>query len=170
MAGLVYELTSILSKEKALYEEILNLTKDKREAIIERNSLLLETITGKEEKFITDLSNLDKKRERILSDMATVLGKDGEKITIDDVIKVLEGRPDEKNRLALARDGLSKVAEEVRYWNIKNQDLLNVALEMVEFDLTLFRSLKQAPETANYNNKAYNTGDLLGGSGFDTKQ
>ena len=41
---------------------------------------------------------------------------------------------------------------------------------MVEFDLTLLKSMRQAPETANYNKNTYNTGDLLGGSGFDEKQ
>jgi hypothetical protein len=40
----------------------------------------------------------------------------------------------------------------------------------VEFDLTLFKSLKQAPETANYDKNAYNTGSLLGSGSFDTSQ
>ncbi len=31
-------------------------------------------------------------------------------------------------------------------------------------------SMRQAPETANYDKNAYNTGELLGGSGFDAKQ
>jgi hypothetical protein len=47
---------------------------------------------------------------------------------------------------------------------------LRQAIELTEFDITLFKSLRQAPETANYNRKAYSTGVLLGGSGFDAKQ
>ena len=58
----------------------------------------------------------------------------------------------------------------MRTINQQNEALLKQALEMVEFDLTLLRSMRQAPETANYNKNAYNTGDLLGGSGFDAKQ
>ena len=54
--------------------------------------------------------------------------------------------------------------------NQQNEVLLKQALEMVEFDLTLLKSMRQAPETANYNRRAYNTGDLLGGGGFDAKQ
>ena len=54
--------------------------------------------------------------------------------------------------------------------NEQNEILLNQALEMVEFDLTLLKSMRQAPETANYNKNACNTGDLLGSSGFDAKQ
>ena len=54
--------------------------------------------------------------------------------------------------------------------NLRNEKLLQQALEMVEFDLTLFKSMRQAPETANYNKQAYNTGDILPNSGFDAKQ
>ena len=54
--------------------------------------------------------------------------------------------------------------------NEQNRVLLEQALEMVNFDLTLFKSLRQAPETANYDKNAYNTGELLGSSGFDAKQ
>ena len=58
----------------------------------------------------------------------------------------------------------------MRTANEQNEVLLKTALEMVEFDLTLLKSMRQAPETANYNKRAYNTGDLLGGGGFDAKQ
>ena len=54
--------------------------------------------------------------------------------------------------------------------NTQNQALIKQSLEMVEFDLTLLKSMRQAPETANYNKNACNTGDLLGSSGFDAKQ
>ena len=54
--------------------------------------------------------------------------------------------------------------------NQQNETLLKHAMEMAEFDLTLFRSMRQAPATANYDKQANNTGDLLGSSGFDAKQ
>ena len=63
-----------------------------------------------------------------------------------------------------------EIATRLRTANEQNSILLQQALEMVEFDLTLFKSLKQAPETANYDKNAYNTGELLGGSSFDTSQ
>ena len=46
----------------------------------------------------------------------------------------------------------------------------NQAMELVEFDMALLKSMRQAPETANYNRQAYNTGELLGSGGFDAKQ
>ena len=99
-----------------------------------------------------------------------MLGHDGEMLTVNNVIEILSDKKEEQEALSNARDNLIEKAKELRYWNEQNQNLLKVALEMVDFDLTLFKSLKQAPETGNYNNKAYNTGDLLGSSGFDAKQ
>ncbi len=44
--------------------------------------------------------------------------------------------------------------------NEQNQTLVNQAMELVEFDMALLKSMRQAPETANYNRQAYNTGEL----------
>ena len=45
-------------------------------------------------------------------------------------------------------------------------------LEMVEFEMNLLQAMKAAPETANYNRGAYNTGNTMGVTpgGFDAKQ
>ena len=106
----------------------------------------------------------------ILRDMAVVLGHDGEQFTVTKVIEQLDTQPKEQYDLTEARDALVEIATRLRTANEQNSILLQQALEMVEFDLTLFKSLKQAPETANYDKNAYNTGELLGGSSFDTSQ
>ena len=43
---------------------------------------------------------------------------------------------------------------------------------MVEFDMSMLQAMKTAPETANYNKGAYNTGAHMGvgGGGFDARQ
>ena len=98
------------------------------------------------------------------------MGHDGEQFTVTAVIEQLKAQPKEQQALTEARDRLVEVASQVQFANQQNSILLQQALDMVEFDLTLFKSLKQAPETANYNKNAYNTGDLLGGGSFDTSQ
>ena len=65
---------------------------------------------------------------------------------------------------------LKDTAEKLQRINQQNVVLLNQAIEMTEFDITLLKSMRQAPETANYNKNAYNTGTILGSSGFDAKQ
>lgn len=170
MAGLVEELTMIMDQEAALYDRILDLNETKRDAITARDSVGLERITAQEEGYMFSLQELEKNRIRALSDMATVLGRDGEMISVNDVIEILSDNKEEQEALSKSRQNLIEKAKEVQFWNNQNQELLEVALKMVDFDLTLLKSMKQAPETGNYNNKAYNTGDLLGSSGFDAKQ
>jgi len=116
------------------------------------------------------LLNLSNKRNRVLTDMATVLGQSPEEMTITKMIGYLNRQPKEQEALTAQRDRLLEVGAKMQQLNRQNEALLKQALEMVEFDLTLLRSTRQAPETANYDKNAYNTGDILGSSGFDAKQ
>lgn len=170
MASLVEELLNGLETECRTYEELLGLSDSKKESIIHGQVGELEKITASEEEISSRLKNLENKRSSILKDMAVVLGHDGEQFTVTAVIEQLKAQPKEQQALTEARDRLVEVASQVQFANQQNSILLQQALDMVEFDLTLFKSLKQAPETANYNKNAYNTGDLLGGGSFDTSQ
>ncbi len=51
--------------------------------------------------------------------------------------------------LAERRDRLLEVGTKMQTLNHQNEALLKQAMEMVEFDLTLLKSMRQAPETAN---------------------
>ena len=170
MASLVEELLIGMQKEEACYARLLELSDAKRAAIIAGAVAELEAVTGSEEKISSDLRNLENKRVSILRDMAVVLGHDGGQFTVTKVIEQLDTQPKEQYDLTEARDALVETATRLQAANAQNSILLQQALEMVEFDLTLFKSLKQAPETANYDKNAYNTGELLGGSSFDTSQ
>jgi hypothetical protein len=72
-----------------------------------------------------------------------------------------------QTQLTEARDRVIAAANKMKSLNEQNVVLIQQAIELSEFDLTLFRSMRQAPETANYDKSACNTGTLLGGSGFD---
>ena len=170
MASLMEDLIEVLGKEEAQYHELIELAGQKREAIIQADIATLEQITEKEGDVASILQNLGKHRTRVLNDMATVLGKDPEEITITKMIGYLKEQPKEQEQLTQVKERLLETGTKMRTLNEQNEVLLKQALEMVEFDLTLLKSMRQAPETANYNRSAYNTGDLLGGGGFDAKQ
>ncbi len=170
MASLMDNLVEVLEEEYTQYEKLVQLSKVKKQAIIEANIGKLDEITGQEQDVSSVLRNLDLKRDAVLKDMSDVLGKDFEEMTITKLIGYLEQQKGEQERLSKIRAKLLSVGNEMHEWNVRNEALLKQALEMVEFDLTLFKSMRQAPETANYDKNAYNTGDLLGNSGFDAKQ
>ena len=56
--------------------------------------------------------------------------------------------------------------------NEQNRELILQALELVQFNMNVLQSVNKAPETANYNKGAYNTGDMIGmnNKAFDAKQ
>lgn len=163
-------LIEVLEEENKQYENLVELSKRKKQVIVEANVKKLEDITSQEQDVTSTLANLDNKRDSIFKDIADVLGKDVKEMTITKLIGYLEKQPEEQVRLQQIREKLITTGEEMNGWNEKNDRLLKQALEMVEFDLTLFKSMRQAPETANYDKNAYNTGDLLANSGFDAKQ
>ncbi len=164
------ELLGVLRQEKQGYINLTELSEEKRVSIIQGNVEKLDSISSKEQEVTSELKNLENKRVNILKDMAVVLGKDDEDITISKMIEMLERQPGEQAKLIQAKDELVSCASTMQVANQQNEILLRHAMEMVEFDLTLLKSLKQAPETANYDKNAYNTGEILGSSGFDTKQ
>lgn len=170
MASLMEELLEVLGEEEKEYQTLIALADVKSQAIIKADIEKLGEVTTQEQDAASALLNLSNKRARVLDDMATVLGKDPAKMTINKMIGYLENQPEEQKKLSERRDRLLEAGTQMQRLNRQNETLLKQALEMVEFDLTLLKSMRQAPETANYNKNAYNTGDLLGSSGFDAKQ
>lgn len=170
MASLMEELLGVLTEEEKQYQELIKLGEEKRDAVIVADIKRLEKITVYEQDAASVLLNLSNKRTQILTDMATVLGKDPAEITITKMIEYLEKQPKEQEKLMKQRERILETGTQMQIMNQQNEALLRQALEMVEFDLTLLKSMRQAPETANYDKNAYNTGDLLGSSAFDAKQ
>lgn len=170
MASLMEDLLEALEQEELLYQELIELGDVKKEAIIQADIGKLGETTSREQDVAGSLLNLSNKRTQVLNDMAAVLGKDPEKMTVNRMIDYLEKQPAEQEKLIRKRERLLEVGIQMRLVNQQNEALLKQALEMAEFDLTLLRSMRQAPETANYDKNAYNTGDLLGSNGFDARQ
>ena len=170
MASLAEELYSVMSEEKKGYDELYNLSQKKRKAIVKRNLQELQDINTQEETITSRLKNLENRRIKNLTDMSVVMGHDDEILTVTQVIDLLDNQPKEQKHLKDAKRELVNSATRMHQLNEQIQVLLNQALEMTEFDLNLFENMKKAPETANYDKHAYNTGDVLPSGGFDLKQ
>ena len=160
----------VLEKENVEYEQLTELSLEKRQIIIAGDVPALEEITGREQEITSNLKNLENKREQVVKDMAIVLSKEPQELTITNMIAFLNKQPEEQQKLQDIRERLKDTLNRMADINAQNEILLTQAMEMVEFDLTLFKSMRQAPTTANYDKRANNTGDVLGSRGFDAKQ
>ena len=170
MASLVDELVSVLTEEEKLYSALLECAEMKTQILINADVPALEQLTAIEQEKSDELLSLGNKQVQLLNDIKTVLGKGEEQLTVTNLIGYLTSQPEVQEKLSTARNNLLDTATRVQQKNQQNEVLLRQAIDLTEFDITLFKSLRQAPETANYNRKAYSTGVLLGGSGFDAKQ
>jgi flagellar biosynthesis/type III secretory pathway chaperone len=165
-------LIEVLEKESLEYENLLQLSMKKTSVIVSENLEELAKITDEEQVVVSRINHLDAQRNEAIGDIANVLNKDVAKLKIVDLIKMLAARPEEQTKLAEVFDKLQENVRGVKRVNEQNRELLESALEMVKFNMNILQSMNKAPETANYNRGAYNTGDVIGttNKAFDAKQ
>ena len=161
MASLMENLIDVLDQESGEYEALLGLCRKKTPVIVSGNLEELTRITDEEQTIAGRVNKLDHKRQEIYADIANVINKDVKTLKLTDLIAMLEKRPSEQQKLAQTYDRLRAVVQEVKR-----------VIEMIEFDMNMLQSRNAAPEGANYNRGAYNTGEQLGVNfgGFDAKQ
>ena len=172
MASLMETLIEVLEKENLEYKNLLELSMKKTPAIVSDDVKALAQITDEEQIIVSRINHLDNQRNEAVNDIANVLNKDVTKLKIVDLIKMLAARPQEQAKLAAVFDELRRNVQAVKRINEQNRELIESALEMVQFNMQIMQSMNKAPETANYNRGACNTGDVIGTSHmtFDAKQ
>lgn len=165
-------LIDVLDSENREYEKLIALAESKTPVIVAGNIEDLGKITEDEQEIVGTIQNLEKKRCKVLADVANVVNRDVETLKLIDLIQMLERKPDQQQLLVEVHGRLKQTISKLKEINDKNQLLLNDAIEMVEFNLNMIRAMKTAPQTANYNKKAYSNGNVLGifHGGFDAKQ
>lgn len=172
MASLMEVLIDVLEQENQEYEKLLSLSMRKTSVIVSEDLAELTKITDEEQIIVSRINHLDHQRDEAVNDIADVLNKDVDKLKIVDLIKMLAARPEEQEKLAVVFDKLKKSVRGVKRVNEQNRELIRSALELVQFNMNVLQSMNKAPESANYNRGAYNTGDMIGTSHmtFDAKQ
>ena len=172
MASLMETLIEVLEKENQEYENLLALSMKKTPVIVSEDLDQLAKITDEEQIIVSRINHLDHQRNEAVNDIANVLNKDVTKLKIVDLIKMLAARPEEQAKLAAVCDKLQVNVRSVKRVNEQNRELIESALEMVQFNMNVLQAMNKAPETANYNKGAYNTGDMIGMNhkAFDAKQ
>ena len=172
MASLMETLIEVLEKENQEYKNLLELSIKKTPAIVSDDVKALAQITDEEQIIVSRINHLDNQRNEAVNDIANVLNKDVDKLKIVDLIKMLAARPEEQEKLAVVFDKLRVSVRSVKRVNEQNRELIQDALQLVQFNMNVLQAMNKAPESANYNRGAYNTGDVIGTSHmtFDAKQ
>lgn len=171
MASLIEDFIDTLNKEDSEYNTLLEISRRKTPVIVKGDTQALAKITAEEQTVVDRIGNLDRHRAEVLNDIATVLNKDVQTLKIPQLLELLERQPKERKALSEIYEKLKKTVEEMKVINERNRSLIQLSLDMVQFDINLMQAAKHGPETGDYNRSgAYSYG---GGSGepsrFDSK-
>ena len=172
MASLMEDLLNTLEQENAEYEQLLALSLKKTPVIVSADLEQLQQITDEEQLIVSRINKLDKIRNECMTQIAGVIHKDVNELTLAMVVDIFKKRPEEHKKLAEIFDKLKDTIAQMKRANEQNRQLLQSSLELVQFDMNMLQAMKTAPETANYSKNAYSTGSIMGtGMGrFDAKQ
>lgn len=172
MASLMENLIDILNEQYDAYSALVELSRKKTPIIVSGSLEDLQKITDEEQDAVNVVNDIDKKRIEIMGDIANVLNQDINNLKLLNLVELINTRPEEQAKLNEARGKLIEIGKELKTVNERNRELLENALEMIDFDMNLIQAMKQAPQMGNYNSGGVNTGEVYGTNlkGFDTKQ
>lgn len=171
MASLIEELIGVLDEELSIYNELVKVSNEKTSIIVANDLEKLAAITAKEQSMVDDITAVDNKRTKKVKEIALVLNKNPNTITVAQIVELISKQPEFSSALAKSYEELKKALVDLRRVNEHNRDLLEQSLDMAQISINLLQSMNQAPVTANYSRSIY-SGDTLGASNsmFDTKQ
>ena len=162
MASLMETIIDVLTKEEEEYRTLIELSKKKTPIIIKGDIDALNRITEDEQNIVSKVQRYEKLRIQTMKDIAEVTNHAGEELNLPDLIEMMATRKEEQTKLKDIHSKLKTTLSEMKRVNDHNGELLKNSLEMVEFEINLLQASKRAPETADYNRGAYNTGTVMG--------
>ena len=170
MASLVEELISVLEEECEIYDKLLPIAEEKTNVIIRNDLETLRKITIQEHDTVDKVSALERKRERVIFDIATVLNQDKNTLNLAKIVELLEKQPKEQKILAELHNRLKGTVSRLVDVNFQNKSLIEQSLEMIEFNMNLIQSTRTLP--GNNYTKGARTIDApsLQTGTFDAKQ
>jgi len=160
----VNELINILTREVEIYQEVLKISKDKTELIVEGKINELDNMTKMEQAFVIDIGKLETLREKVVKGLSDDIGLNPSDITISEIINHLD--KEQAQELEICKNNLLSIINEVKTVNDLNSKLIQNSIDYINFSINVLSSI---PET---NNNYSNTGDAKEGmqrNYFDVK-
>ena len=169
MAGLINELLVVLNDQAENYENLLGLSQEKHEVLVQNDVKSLQKITNVENIIVGNNQKLEKKRVKIIRDISMVLGRKEDEMTLTLLAELIK-QQEEYAPLVEVSQRLRSVVDQLKEANESNKTLLALSLDYVEFTMNLIRGASSDGVPDNYITSS-NLG--LGDSGsalFEAKQ
>jgi len=165
MPGLVYSLMDVLERQIAHFDELIALSAQKKELIINNGIDALSALTAEENAITGKLAKLDKTRAGLMEDVSNVLGRPSG-FTLTELADAMKGQPEYGRLNGLTVETREKLGA-LKTLNDQNRTLIENSLEYINFTINAIRS-SLLPEQAIYSPDGEELG--AGRSFFDAKQ
>lgn len=171
MASLIEELISNLDQEEELYSRLIPVAQKKTGIIVENQLDKLQAVTDEEQAIVDEAALLEHKRQNIIKDIGVVMNRDPETLNMQAIVDILQKQPEQQQRLRELHDKLKRTVGRLKEINIQNKQLVEDALEMIEFNMNYIRSTRMSSGSSNYNRDASEmSGAVVEPGVFDAKQ
>ncbi len=161
---LILDLIGILEQENRVYDDILKISKNKTNIIIEGKVSELESIVKLEQSLVLQMGKLESQREEMIEKMSGFLKVDPADITITELMKYLE--PGQAMKLKGVQDKLGNTLKELKGANELNSKLIKNSLDYISFSVNI---LTDAGTGSNNYGHSGQVGDSKKRSFFDIK-
>lgn len=145
-------LFEILDKEAQVYDEILQLSKDKTTIVIEGKIAELEEITKAEQSLIVKIGELESLRENCVEEIADQLNIKPSELTVSELTKQLNDESAKK--LVECKNKIEDILKKLKEVNNLNSKLIRNSIDYIDFSLNI---LSAASDT---NNNYSNNGEV----------
>lgn len=156
MAGLINELIDILNQQNLNYDELLAISREKKNTIINNDVETLQKMTIVENMIVSRNQKLEDRRIETTNNIANVLNQNPEELSLDKLADLIKEQK-EYDELNNARNQLRKTIIELKEINDTNNLLLKSSMDYIDFSINLVRSaMDENPSYHSSQNKDVN--------------
>lgn len=171
MASLMETLIDNLQQQHDGYKEVVSLQDDKRNGIIQNDLDQVKAVTDIEHEVAGKLARLERERIQLVKDIALVLNKQEDDITLSRLAELLKGNQEEQERVLRLKDSILNLVQELKVKNAENTKLIQHALDYIDFTVNAVHGARNMPEGNGYTPGGVSVHAKGGGSNyFDAKQ
>lgn len=164
MTAMWDKLVALLNHTLNVYQALLQLSRKKREILVEAKPQELEALTKQEERLIIEAGKLEKLRLSTIQELAASLGIAPEQAVLSTLIEHADS--DTAAELQKISQQFSGLTGELTQLNALNEKLIRQSLEFVNYNINV---LSQATAESTYAPKGQPEANRPGRSLLDTK-
>ncbi|MHB1313898.1 MAG: flagellar protein FlgN [Christensenellales bacterium] len=148
MEQLIQTLLAVMTDEKSIYQNLLELSNRKKDIIMQNLLTELNTILRQETALVNRIKKLEKERAISLEEIATKQGVAGRLLSMDEILALAGGN--QRDQLAELKNEFSRIVTKLTDSNELNRKLIYTQLEYTSFCISVL--LKQANMSETYDN------------------